>query len=430
MNKIRSSRELKESIDNVTKVIDNNVNIDPVVAIDPVMVDAIEQNKENEEHVAEVVDELTKAAEDVIEDSPEAELPVKNAYTKQLTLDESVEDFRLVEDGRKNRVSARDESEGDIYLEYNMLEFVYELLSAGSKGITNIAPKTPLVHRSKGPGKPIEMLPMKKFSPNGSQIINKAYVALLDLAPTQSREIASKINRLPEDVAELIQKYAHKGLINEYTIDEVFTHLCDKVRKMMKKFDRDVVGYAFLNHLKTLGSPQISEAGDSVVVYSDDLEDFTQAAEGLAEYGITCEAPVPKRSKTSHWDYSMVVNVPSYSDGEPMMFEDCLAENNLEVEDVMDSTVAKRFRNRFAKADKENAEILTKVAFDKWVTYGFNHGDEDLEDIYAKMCADLSSRGVTCDDDFNKKYHKKFMKEFEDDFEDDEDNLTLTLDEN
>ena len=426
MDKIRSSRELKESIDNVTKVIDNNVNIDPVVAIDPVMVDAIDQNKATEEYVAEIVDELTKAAEDVIEDSPEAKLTVKNDYTKQLTLDESIEDFRLIEDGRKNRIAARDESEGDIYLEYNMLEFVYELLSAGSKGITNIAPKTPLVHRSKGPGKPAEMLPMKKFSPNGSQIINKAYVALLDLAPTQSREISSKINRLPEDVAELIQKYAHKGLINEYTIDDVFTQLCDKVRNMMKRFDRDVIGYAFLNHLKTLGSPQISEAGDSVVVYSDDLEDFIQAAEGLAEYGITCEAPVPKRSKTSHWDYSMVVNVPSYDDGEPMMFEDWLAENNLEVEDVMDSAVAKRFRNRFAKADKENAQVLKKIAFDKWVTYAFNHGDEDLDDIYAKMCDDLTSKGVECD----QKFYKSFMKEFEDDYSDEDDNSNLVLDEN
>lgn len=421
MNKIRSSRELKESMNNLDRVINfQHDDLDVHSDIDIVMADAYDQDIEAAEAVADILDELDKKAEDVTEETPEAPMNVdNNMYTTQLKLDEDFKDFTLVEDGRKNRVAARDEDEGDLYLEYNMLEFVYELLSAGSKGITNVAPKTPIVHRKakdNDPNSPIVEKPMKKFSPNGSQVINKEYVYLLDLAPTQSREIRRNINKIPSDAKELIKKYAFKADNESYMVQEVFDSLCEQLGDLVNRVGRDAIGYAFLNNIKTLGTPQISEAGNKVVVYSDDLDDFTQAAEGLLTYGITCEAPVPKRNKTSHWDYSMVVNVPCYSDGEPMSFEDWLEDNNLQVEDVMEADVASRFRNRYAKADKAANELAQKMAYEKWVTYAFNHGDEDLEDIYAKMCDELSAKGIKCD----AKFHDKFIAEFEDDFGDEE----------
>ena len=406
---------LNESIENIEAAFSSG--IDPVLAVDLVLADAYKKSQEAKEHVEEVVDELDKKAEDVILDTPEAKLPMENEYTKQLKLDESIEDFRLQEDGRKNRVAARDENDTDLYLDYDMMEFVYELLSSGSKGITNIAPKTPTVHRRKTSRSPIEELPMKKFSPNGSQVIDKELVYLLDLAPSQSAEIRSKIARLPMEVSELIKRYATKADGNTYMAEEVFDSLCAKLGSFYDKVGRDVIGYAFLNNIKTLSSPQISEAGNKIVVYSDDLDDFTQAAEGLMYYGITCEAPKTKRNKTSHWDYSMVVNVPCYSDGEPMILEDWLEENNLTIDDVMDEKVAKRFKKNFAKADKASNEVTKKVIYDKYITKAFRDGSLDLDDVYAEMCNELAQHGIECDAKLKKKFDAEFEETYEDDLE-------------
>lgn len=428
--KIRSSKELKESIQNVDRVIENEISIEPVIEIDTVLASAVIDNKKAEEQVTEILSELDKLGENVVEENPEAPMPTENMYTQSLKLDESIENFTLVEDGRKNRVSARDENDTNLYLDYDMLEFVYELLSAGSKGITNIAPKTPLVKRhskATDPNSPVIEKPMKKFSPNGSQIINKEYVYLLDLAPTQSREISRKMSKIPKDVQTQI-KEASFGMKNAWDVQDAFESLCARISDTVDKVGRDAVGYSFLNNLKTLSTPQISEAGNKVVVYSDDLDDFSQAAEGLLTYGITCESPVPKRNKTSHWDYSMVVNVPSYSDGEPMSLEDWMDENGYQIEDVMEPAIAKRFRNQYAKADKAANELAQKIAFEKWVTYAFNHGDEDLDDIYQKMCDELTAKGIECDN----KFYKQFMSEFEDDYSDEDEaekNSNLSLDE-
>ena len=402
MEKIRSSKQLKESMQNIDKVIDNEL-LNAEIALDINTANAYIEDKEAVKHVEEVLVELDEKAADIIEESPAAEMLIKNVYTKQLKLDESIEDFRLQEDGRKHRIAARDEAEGDLYLEYDMLEFVYELLSAGSKGITNIAPKTPLVHRSKKPGAPAELLPMKKFSPNGSEVIDKEAVYLLDLAPTQSREISRNIAKIPETDMQIIKRYAYQVDGNRSIVQSVFDDLCDRLNTLVIALGRDAIGYAFLNATKVTSTPQISEAGNKVVIYSDTLDDFTQAAEGLMTYGITCEAPVPKRNKTSHWDYSMVVDVPSYSDGEPMSFEDWLAETGREVEDVMEPAVANRFRKRFAKADAAAEEFrLTKLTDDIIDEYADKAMDIDpddtkaMKDLYADMRNKLAENGIKC----------------------------------
>ena len=401
--KIRSSKELKEAIQNVDRVIENESNIDPVITVDPILADAYEQNKAAEEHVEEVLTELDKKAEEVVEENPEAPLALKNEYTNQIKLDESIEDFRLNEDGRKSRIAARDENDTDLYLDYDMLEFVYELLSAGSKGITNIAPKTPLVHRKKTENSPMIELPMKKFSPNGSQVIAKEYVYLLDLAPTQSREISRVMARIPKDILAIIEKKS-TNVADAYQVQEAFESLCDEIPDAVAKYGRDAIGYAFLNNIKTLSTPQLSEAGNKVVVYSDNLDDFTQAAEGLMFYGITSEAPVPKRSRTSHWDYSMVVNVPCYSDGEPMLFEDWLEETGRDIDDVMDPAVAKRFKNKYAKADKAAEQFrkikLTDDIIDEYADRAMDIDPDDtsaMEALYAEMCQKLSENDIKCD---------------------------------
>ena len=67
IKKFKSSKELKESMQNVDRVIENELKMEPVVAIEPVLADAYRENKEIELHVEKVLDELSDKAEDIVE---------------------------------------------------------------------------------------------------------------------------------------------------------------------------------------------------------------------------------------------------------------------------------------------------------------------------------------------------------------------------
>ena len=351
--KIRSSKELKESmknLDNVVNFKDDEVEVHS--DMDIVMTAAYDEDIKAEKHVEEIKDELEEKAEDVILEDPESPMPEVKPYTDKLKLDESFEDFSLNE----ARISARDENDTDKYLDYDMFEFVYELLAAGAKGITNIAPKTPVEWRKKvtyrkdanGNRVPAKEVwgwhPMQKFMPAGS-----------------------------DD--------ASYGGTNEGT-----------------------------------GVPQIAVEDNDIIIYSNDIDDLKQAAEGVAQYKIKSGEPKYKMNDASHWDYSMKVYVPVYSDGEIMLMSDYLEDIGMEVEDVMPPVNARSFRKQFDKADKASREVTKKVIYDRYVKKAFNDATLDLEDVYAEMCKEMSAANIECDS----KLHDKFMKEFEDDFEDDE----------
>ena len=352
--KIRSSKALKESLENIEKVIENEVHIDPVLATDTVLVDAYIDDKAAKERVEEIITELDEVAEETVVETPEAPMNTENGYTETFKLDESFDDFDLNE--ARERIAARDENDTDKYLEYDMFEFVYELLAAGAKGITNIAPKTPVVWRKKVtyrknkdgekvPAKEVwGWFPMQKFMAIGS-----------------------------DD--------ASYGGENEGT-----------------------------------GVPQIAVEGNDVVVYSNDLDDLKQAADGVAQYQIKCGEPKYKMNDSSHWDYSMKVFVPVYSDGEIMLMRDYLEDIGMNVEDVMPPANAKTFRKKFDKADAAHKEVAKETIYNKHVTRAFRDGTLDLEDVYSDMCSEMTSNGITCNDAL----HSKFMAEFEDDFGDDE----------
>ena len=353
--KIRSSKQLKESMGNIDRVVNfKNDDVEVHSDMDIVMTDAYDESIKNVEAVAAIKDDLEKAADGITPENPEAPAAVKNEYTAELKLDESLEEFDLNE--ARERVASRDENDSDKYLDYDMFEFVYELLAAGAKGITNIAPKTPVVWRKKVtyrknkdgekvPAKEVwGWFPMQKFMPAGS-----------------------------DDA-----KYGGK---NEGT-----------------------------------GVPQISVDGTDIIVYANDLDDLKQAADGVAQYKIKCGEPQPKLNLASHWDYSMKVFVPVYSDGEIMLMSDYLDEIGMNVDDVMPPANAKTFKTKFAQADAASKDVSKKVIYDKHVTRAFRDGSLDLEDVYSDMCAEMNAAGIICDDAL----HAKFMAEFEDDFSDEE----------
>ena len=355
--KIRSSKQLKESMSNLDRVVnfkDDSVEVHS--DMDIVMTDAYDESIKNVAKVEEIQDELDKKAETIIPEDPEAPLNVKNDYTATLKLDESFDDFDLTE--ARKRVSARDENDSDKYLDYDMFEFVYELLAAGAKGITNIAPKTPIVYRKKvsyrknrdGERVPAKAVwgdfPMQKFMPIGSEA-------------------------------------AEYGGKNEGT-----------------------------------GVPQISVDGNDIIIYSNDIDDLKQASEGLAFYHIKTAEPKYKLNDASHWDYSMKVFVPVYSDGEVMLMSDYLDEHGFELEDVFNEANAKTFRKKFAAADKESKDVEDKIRnnkidriYDNYVAKAFRDGSLDLEDVYAEMCSEFADEGLSCDSDLR----SKFFAEFDDD---------------
>ena len=353
--KIRSSKQLKESMANIDRVVNfKNDDVEVHSDMDIVMTDAYDESIKNVETVAEIKDELEKAADGITPENPEAPLTTKNEYTAELKLDESLEEFDLNE--ARKRVSARDENDSDKYLDYDMFEFVYELLAAGAKGITNIAPKTPIVYRKK--------VTYKKDK-NGEKVPAKTIWGWFPM-----------------------QKFMTAG--------------------------SDDASYGGEN--EGTGVPQIAVEDNDVVVYSNDLDDLKQAADGVAQYKIKCGEPKYKLNEKSHWDYNMKVFVPVYSDGEIMLMSDYLDDIGMSVEDVMPPANAKSFRKQFDKADAASREITKKVIYDKYVRKAFNDGTLDLEDVYTEMCNELISAGIKCDDSL----YAQFMAEFDDDFEDDE----------
>lgn len=334
--KIRSSKELKESmknLDNVVNFKDDEVEVHS--DMDIVMTAAYDEDIKAEEHIEQVKSELDKNSEDVIPQNPEAPMPEVKPYTDQLKLDESLSDFDLTE--ARKRVSARDENDTDKYLDYDMFEFVYELLAAGAKGITNIAPKTPVVWRKK-----------------------VTYRKNKDGVKVPAKEVWGWFP---------MQKFMAIG--------------------------SDDASYGGEN--EGAGVPQISVEDNDVIIYSNDLDDLKQAADGVAQYQIKCGEPRYKLNDNSHWDYSMKVFVPVYSDGEIMLMSDYLEDIGMSVEDVMPPANAKSFRKQFDKADAASREVTKKVIYDKHVNRAFNDPDMDLNFAYDEMCKEMAKAGIECD---------------------------------
>lgn len=433
MKKIRSSKELRESMENLERVVNfEGDNVDLHAQIDVVMADAYDEDLAAKEHVAEVMDNLTKDADSIVPNMPEAKLPTENKYTTQLKLDENLIDFKLTE--ARPRTAARDENDSDKYLDYDMLEFVTELLSSGSKGITNIAPIRPQVMRPNRHGV-MEMQPIPTFSPYGVEIIDKHAVAELGLSLFTS-DISEMLKILPKNIKDDIQSRAYTVKGFDTSMHTVFDEICDlyadQVKRLVDKYNTkmlqedpdyqpitayDVLGYALLNNLKTTGTPQISQLGNKVVIYAQDLKTFDYVKEGLKHYFITTEEPRKKRNILSHWNYSMVIDVPCDANGEPMLLVDYLDEHGWTFEDVFVPSIAKSFENAYKRMDLEKKDMLKKKIFDKYVAKAFRDGTLDLEDVYADMCDELKENDIECD----RKLYKSFMSNFEDDEYADED---------
>lgn len=93
--KQRMKKPVKESMDNIQKVV--NGDTDVVATVDVVTADAIDANNAATKHKEEVEKELFKKAEEggTPSTNPEYGKMKENIYTKKYTLDESLQDFKL-----------------------------------------------------------------------------------------------------------------------------------------------------------------------------------------------------------------------------------------------------------------------------------------------------------------------------------------------
>lgn len=127
-----SKRRIKsESIENLRRVVDSD-HIDVEGKMDVVMADAYAESVNNSEHVEEVTNELNNRAEGVAGSTPDNSdetTNVDNTFTAKLVLDESIEDFSLstAADGRSRKVYEEDDE--DDYLDYDMFDFIYGLVT-------------------------------------------------------------------------------------------------------------------------------------------------------------------------------------------------------------------------------------------------------------------------------------------------------------
>lgn len=125
-------RTKNEAFANLQNVVDAKAPA-TVGQMDVVMAGAVQDNIKNEEHAKEVDDTLQKSADAVTpEATKDAETSVKNDFTAKLILDESLTDFTMTEeapvaDGRARKVY--DDDDEDEYLDYDMFDFVYGLVT-------------------------------------------------------------------------------------------------------------------------------------------------------------------------------------------------------------------------------------------------------------------------------------------------------------
>lgn len=110
------------SAKNMEEVVETK-DVQATTALTPATTAATTDSLNNAEHVESVFTDLDKAAKEVVTPNPEAPVvKAKNIYTKY-TLDESVEDFKI------NAKELSDDSDEDEYLDYDMFDFVYGIVT-------------------------------------------------------------------------------------------------------------------------------------------------------------------------------------------------------------------------------------------------------------------------------------------------------------
>lgn len=338
--KIRSSKELKESmknLDNVVNFKDDEVEVHS--DMDIVMTAAYDEDIKAEEHIEEVKKELEQNTKDIIPENPEAPMPEVKQYTGQLKLDEDLEDFDL-KDGRSRKVPSRGADEGNRYLSYDMFEFVSELLT-GKDCNTNPAPITPIVWRRDPKTKKFKYMEMKKFMTQGEDSVS----------------------------------YSGSNISGSFQIEDEDDNLANAT-------DTDGM-------YKGLGVPQIGFEGDAFRVYSNSLEDLEQAQQGLSHYGIKYDQPVHKLSKMSHWNYSMKVYIPMNNKGDFLTLTEWLRDTGRHVEDVMRPNFVKNYNKLLNKQySKEDSELVRDI-FNSYVTKKNNDFTLDTDVLLKDMFDEL-----------------------------------------
>lgn len=113
--------KMVSAIDNVAKVM-NNADMAASTCVDTVTADAYIEDAAASDRVEQIFTDLNKKAEEVATKDPEAtSVKTKNMYTDKITLDEALSDF--------NFKDLSDESDEDEYLDYDMFDFVYGLVT-------------------------------------------------------------------------------------------------------------------------------------------------------------------------------------------------------------------------------------------------------------------------------------------------------------
>lgn len=175
------------SMKNVEEVVNNKIA--PVnTEMNPNMTAAYADSVTSAEHVEEVITELDKKAEEIATEAPEAPaVKEENVYTK-LTLDESVNDFNL------SFKDLSDESDEDEYLDYDMFDFVYGLVTDDWP-----RPKNPLGR------------PMRKFqhTEQDSYVQGKHHTGISQVATDSNGNVVVYANEVEafDDVKEVCDYY-------------------------------------------------------------------------------------------------------------------------------------------------------------------------------------------------------------------------------
>lgn len=407
--KITKHLRLEEALENIKDVIDfQNDNLDAHTELDIVMAAAYDDDMKAEEHLEEVNNELEDRADAIaVEEVTTPEVTVDNMYTAELRLDESIEDFKLVEDGRSHAAASGGDWEEE-YLEYDMARFVSGLCG----GEDYPKPLSPLGRR------------MRRFQ-SGSR---DKYVSTVDGE-------AEALVGTPQVVAEerYVTLYAQRSLSKKELVaffDGDVSRASRVYRSELGQISPDSPDYELIDKTSTeyldfLANNPASNSLQSAAAFDD-----IRAACDIYELEYT--NPVPKRSKASHWDYSMKVLIPLEDSGLPMTLEEYFgglrdAGNpyfaGLTDEEILYKILprdfVKTYLNYKHKVEAEQDEMSAEYALEKAIRRASLDSTTELEVFRNELETELKELNVNANT-YLKKFDDEFADDFADDFEDEE----------
>lgn len=380
-------RVKSESLENLRTVVEasKDKTVNAVGDMGVVMANAVAESERNDEYVAEVMGELKKEAGGLTPEEGSTGEPVEDRLNKKLQLSEDLEDFvDTPAEEKQKKTREVDDTKAETYLEYDMFDFIYELLSTYND--PRRTPKQPLDHEQ------------YRFGGFGRD----KYKGL----DAQTASLAKRIDACDALGIDYKDDY-------DKTVEAKITA---KIKEQAAMSDNGGKG------------PSIASGGDYIELYAQVPEILADAIAICDMFGFKYKGPdatyaekrpwlMKKKDEWLSYRYTLKIYIPCNADGFPMSIQEYFEPRGIDWKDIMpdvyvtgyEKEVARQERDAAAaqkKAEREAALANKEAAkaqndkrvdeiVDEFIIYAAQHGDESLEGIKRNMISKMREEKLT-----------------------------------